>query len=139
MCLSRPDATPAEAYDCIGKVAQACMEEEEGGFSTYGMTACMMMENGLWDNILNAEWQVHMAAARAQDEAERPYHDGAFADAKERLLAAQRAWIAFRDADCSAASASWGSGSMRHIEFASCMLDHTARRVLTLRAQWEKF
>ncbi|WP_179378440.1 lysozyme inhibitor LprI family protein [Jannaschia marina] len=124
--------------DCIGDTAQVCMEAEEGGYTTLGMTGCTMMEQGLWDEVLNAEWPGHRAAAQAQDEAERPYFDGQFSKADERLLAAQRAWIAFRDADCSAAGASWGSGSMRHIEYAGCSLHHTAERVLDLRALWAR-
>ncbi|SDZ04563.1 Protein of unknown function [Jannaschia faecimaris] len=138
-CLGRPDAEPGELRDCIGKIATACMKADEGGQTTLGMSGCTMMENGLWDEVLNSDWPRHRAAAKALDEAERPYFDGVFSHADETLVAAQRAWVAFRDADCTAAAASWGSGSMRHIEYASCMLDHTATRVLDLRSRWEQF
>lgn len=138
-CLSSAEDSREQADLCVGKVSSACMEAEDGGYSTLGMTSCTMMENGLWDGVLNADWPRHRAAAHAQDEAERPYFDGAFTTAEQDLLVAQRAWIAFRDADCAAAGSSWGSGSMRHIEYAACMLGHTSARVLDLRGQWEKF
>ena len=131
-CLAQPDADHAA---CIGDVSATCMEAEEGGYSTYGMVSCVMMENGLWDEVLNADWPRHRALAKRQDAAEMPE----FRQADEKLLAAQRAWIAFRDADCAAAAARWGSGSMRQTAYAGCLLNHTAQRVLDLRAQWETF
>ena len=53
----------------------------------------------------------------------------------ETLIAAQRAWIAFRDADCLHAYAMAGTGSIRQIEGASCRLSATAMRVLDFR-EW---
>lgn len=51
--------------------------------------------------------------------------------AKAKLLKAQRAWIAFRDADCAAILAVSG-GAIAPIYFQSCYLDHTTRRAAAL-------
>lgn len=138
-CLAQPAASDAQMRSCIGEVASLCMVREDGGDTTFGMTSCTRMENTLWDDVLNADWPGHRAAARSVDAVERGSSTGDLGVAEERLLTAQRAWLAFRDADCAAAAARWGAGTMRHIEHAACFLDHTANRVIDLRAQWEMY
>jgi uncharacterized protein YecT (DUF1311 family) len=54
------------------------------------------------------------------------------ADARRRLVSAQRAWVAFRDAECAFASSSGGSASpMVH---SMCLDDLTRKRVADFKS-----
>jgi uncharacterized protein YecT (DUF1311 family) len=84
--------------------------------------------------MLNETWAdlVVLARRRAildEEAGETP------ADLEGLLVEAQRAWIAFRDADCAQEVAVWGDGSMRTIAGAWCGLERTAQRVFELRAK----
>lgn len=117
---------------CIGDMSAACMDGEEGGHSTLGMTFCTLGEAQVWDKYLNLEYQNTMVAFREMD-ADTAVHFPEFAKRAETLREAQRAWIAFRDAECGLAYAVWGSGSMRNIASASCRLEMIAARTIELR------
>ena len=127
----------AELTACKGLAARLCMEETEGGQTTLGMAGCNAMETRLWDDLLNADWQAHMDWAKQADLSEQEFFGDQFSDRADSLLAAQRAWIAFRDAECRLDYATWGSGSMRHIAGTSCLADMTADRVIRLRSLTE--
>ena len=118
--------------DCIGKMAEACMEAEDGGYSTLGMVMCTAAETQVWDRFLNAEYRSTMSALNAMDVDEGQYFPE-FAKREDSLRDAQRAWITFRDAECGLAYAMWGSGSMRNIAAATCQLEMTAKRTLELQ------
>jgi len=51
----------------------------------------------------------------------------------QRLVAAQRAWIAFRDAECALATGNADGGSVYPMLMAQCMADLTTRRTAALR------
>lgn len=104
--------------ECIGAASNACMENEEGGFTTVGMAACTARETAWWDSQLNA----HYTSLEATLDA----------DLFSALRDAQRAWIAYRDASCGFEYDLWSDGTIRSIVFAGCMLDLTARRAQTL-------
>jgi uncharacterized protein YecT (DUF1311 family) len=123
---------------CVGKVSGACMTGEEGGETTLGMSMCMAAETELWDGVLNAEYRETMDFAKAMDADEAQLFPE-FAGRAEALREAQRAWVAFRDAECRLAYAQWGSGSMRHIAGSECMMRMTAERALELRDMRETF
>ena len=114
------------------------MAGEDGGETTLGMSMCMADEVELWDGILNAEYRETMDFAKAMDAGEVEYFPE-YAKRAEALRDAQRAWIAFRDAECALAYAEWGSGSMRHIAGSECVMRMTAERALELRAMRERF
>ena len=110
--------------DCIGIASNLC-QGAPAGSTTLGISQCTMAETAEWDRILNREY----AATR-----------DAYADTPglaDSLLAAQRAWIALRDADCSVAYDRYGGGSMRSIAGVYCRLNHTARRALELKIMRE--
>lgn len=123
---------------CKGALAAACMEGEEGGQSTLGMSICNRAEAQVWDKYLNREYRAARVWARAMDDEERALFPE-FATRADALLAAQRAWIAFRDAECGLEYAVWGAGSMRHIAGTGCILEMTAERTLELSALREGF
>lgn len=118
--------------DCKGLLQEPCMGGEEGGETTLGMVTCTMAETRVWDGYLNAEYRESRAWAEAMDADQRTYAPE-FANLADALLDAQRAWIAFRDAQCGLEYAFWGSGSMRRIAGASCALEMTADRAIALR------
>lgn len=118
---------------CDGLLSEACMEGEPGGMSTMGMAGCIAAEVAWWDEKLNDEWPRVMAAARERDEADREYAPG-YAVRAEKLRAAQRAWIAFRDAECGFQYSIPGDGSLRSIYWPSCVSTMTMERLEDLRA-----
>lgn len=117
--------------DCVGLMSTECMDSQEGGHSTLGMTYCLNAEAEVWDGFLNAEYRAAQDWVKAAD-ADEAAHFPAFAVRAEKLLAAQRAWIAFRDAECALEYARWGSGSMRNIAHADCVMRMTAERTIQL-------
>jgi len=123
---------PAVAQACQGQASAACMEGEAAGYSTQGMTGCLLAEHAAWDDLLNRDYRRTMEALRQLDADEAEFFPE-YAGRADALRTAQRAWIAFRDADCALAHAMWGSGSMRQIAGASCVLDMTAQRTIELR------
>lgn len=122
---------------CMGQMAQLCMDSQDGGHTTLGMSSCLNAEAQVWDQFLNDEYTMTMASSKALDVDEAEYFPE-FAKRAEHLRAAQRAWIAFRDAECALAYAQWGSGSMRSIAYADCMMTMTGTRALELRAMREE-
>ena len=132
-CLQDAGGEAEAERGCIGVYADACISRP-GGETTVGMSGCLLAEADAWDGLLNETWGQILPAARAMSEAEA--RDGLPPVAREDMLrAAQRAWIAFRDADCAYDVAFWGQGSMRQIAGAQCMLERTGQRVIDLRAK----
>ena len=124
--------------DCIGQASNACQEAEEGGYSTLGMSMCNNDEYEAWDVLLNEQYKLTMAAFKGMDVDEGEYFSS-FAVRVESLRDAQRAWIAFRDAECTLEYAIWGSGSMRNIAGSACYVDMTAQRTIDLWAMREEY
>lgn len=110
---------------CIGRTAEACMAREDDGDTTVGVVRCTAAETEVWDGQLNVEYKVTRDVYAAMDGED----DGRRVDA---LLEAQRAWIAFRDAECAMEYASWGNGSIRSIAGADCLMSLTAERTVRL-------
>ncbi len=132
-CLGAAENRAGETA-CMGSYTQECSASVEGGETTAGMSACAAAEADGWDRMLNEIWAdlIVLARRRAilhEEAGETP------ADLEGLLVEAQRAWIAFRDADCAQEVAVWGDGSMRTIAGAWCGLERTAQRVFELRAK----
>lgn len=105
---------------CAGRLQALCVEEGPAGETTPGLAACSHALTRAWDGELNRLWP---SALAAQGEG------GA-----ERLRDAQRAWIAFRDAECLFEAARWEGGSMGAYAGGFCVAGMTAERVADLRA-----
>lgn len=58
------------------------------------------------------------------------------ADAKVALVAAQREWVKFRDADCQVQDRIFQHGSMRAALVASCLTERTEQRTKELTEIW---
>ena len=108
---SKEGVTYSPAYEL-------CWDKPENS-NTYGILRCGDAEIAVQDARLNKAYKADMA-----DLADRPV-------AKAALLKAQRAWIAFRDADCATVWALSG-GTIAPIYMQNCYLEHTARRAQAL-------
>lgn len=122
-------ATPALAVDDAKIEArytpafQACLDSPDGA-STMGMVQCVGVELKVQDAALNAAWRALIADMTP--------------DQKAGLQKAQRAWIAFRDADCqSRYSPDWGS--MSTITANMCVLQRTVERTIELETFMPEF
>jgi uncharacterized protein YecT (DUF1311 family) len=104
---------------CIGVIAQPC-QQLPGGETTVGIATCLTQERDAWDVLLNRYYK------QLRQTEQEP--------ARGTLRDAQRAWIAWRDADCRFAYEQFLGGSMRQITGAACQRDRTAERVLHLRS-----
>jgi len=122
-----------ETMDCVGDAASLCMDIEEGGHSTLGMMSCLLKERDVWDEQLNEAYGLARDTARFLDKEDLEFFPE-FAVRDTQVRDAQRAWIAYRDAKCDMEYGLWGSGSMRQIIGADCLMQMTARRTLELRA-----
>lgn len=128
-CFDAAD-TPEAARTCRGEASSTCMETEPDGYTTFGMTFCTLAEHAVWDDLLNREYRTTRARLRDMDAGE---FDPQFAVRADRLLEAQRAWIAFRDAECLLAYAEFGAGTMGRINGVSCELFMTSDRAIELK------
>ena len=107
--------------DCLGKAAEACSKAHQQPETTLAISQCLMAENAAWDTLLNREYNKTRALMSDQP------------GLADTLLAAQRAWIAFRDAECTLAYDRSGGGSIRVIDAAECQMRMTAQRTFELR------
>ncbi|WP_439122885.1 lysozyme inhibitor LprI family protein [Marivita sp.] len=113
---------------CLGQAAGQC-QDMPGGSTTIGIAECIQAETAMWDVILNEEYKWTQMANETADEEGRSQ----VMDRSDALRDAQRAWIAFRDADCTARYAMWQDGTIRSIVGANCHLTMTAGRAIDLR------
>ena len=92
---------------------QRCLDAP-AGMSTQGQKQCVWTETKAQDARLNREY------AKAMGRLTTPGQ-------KTKLRAAQRAWIAYRDADCAAREdEAWGT--LSQVNAAFCVLEATAAR-----------
>lgn len=128
-CLSQSSHTNQRG--CIGAYSDACMESPDGQ-TTLGMTDCLTTESDAWDAVLNERYQARMTEAKTLDKDRAEWGDSQPSEAAETLRTAQRAWIAFRDAECDRIFELNKDGTIRLPETASCTNRLTAERALAL-------
>jgi uncharacterized protein YecT (DUF1311 family) len=122
---------------CAGRAAEACMEANPGGGSTYGMGFCLDQEWRWWDSELNTIYAQLMPLERAGDAANAA--GGGLAPARaEALRRMQRAWIDWRDASCAYVGTQWDGGTGAGPAATACLVDMTARQALALHARSEE-
>jgi uncharacterized protein YecT (DUF1311 family) len=62
----------------------------------------------------------------------RAFNDPEDAGTKKSLIAAQRAWVKFREADCNAVYEQWKTGTIRTVMFIECMQKRAETRIKEL-------
>ncbi|MCX7864550.1 MAG: lysozyme inhibitor LprI family protein [Novosphingobium sp.] len=98
------------------------------------MNRCAAMAFDEADAALNAQWQLTAREMKRRDaewasDAPPDKHPGWF----ETLLAAQRAWLGYRDAHCSTHGYIFRGGSMEPFMIATCKQALTEERTRQLR------
>ncbi len=105
------------------------------------MNMCQAEVAARADDEMNRVWkQVYPAMQREDRSYDRPKLEGArepgYAAA---LLASQRAWLTFREAQCRIESYEWRGGSMQALRESQCRTDVTLARIRQLRATLSYF
>jgi uncharacterized protein YecT (DUF1311 family) len=111
-------AAPAKdaAEQRYTKAYDRCLDAPEGG-STMGINQCVDAELKVQDAALNVAYRKAMKDLNARQ--------------KAKLQAAQRAWIAFRDAECASyEDQDWGTLSSNNASM--CVLRMTVMRTIDL-------
>lgn len=103
--------------ECIGVGTNAC-QEEPGGASTQGMSACNAAEQAFWDDLLNYAYG--------------SLRDSLAPEVFDALQAAQQAWIPWRDARCNFVYETSKEGSISQVFFSYCLAETTAQRAIDL-------
>lgn len=99
-----------------------CYADDCGDASTQAaMNDCAAAAFRKTDAALNAAYRQIMARLKDDE------------DAKRQLTAAQRAWITFRDAECSFAASKTAGGSINGMVVTSCRDELTAQRIVRLQ------
>lgn len=114
---------------CVGIAANRC-QEAPGGSSTSGIAECLSAEADAWDRLLNGNYRDAIEEATVVDEDLAA--SGSTVEAVADLRTAQRAWIAFRDAECDRLFSLNAGGTIRTIVYAQCRLSLTAERAIAL-------
>lgn len=101
------------------------------------MTQCAANDFARADDELNAVWRAVMAALRNRDVETAQYDTVSRGSYTEAARNAQRAWVAFRDAECGAESDNEArGGSMEPMVFHACRARLTEERTAQLRAAY---
>ena len=90
--------------------------------STLEVNRCAQQEFEAQDRVLNETYQKLLGQLNTE------YQQGT----RERLMKAQRLWIQFRDADCSAQESVYDGGTVHTAVLLQCLRDHTAQRISDL-------
>ncbi len=99
------------------------------------MTACAGMDYEAADAELNALWPDLIAKAQSRDADMGDFFtDRGLSTTEETLRRAQRAWIAYRDAECEYRSYDALGGTMQPMIGSQCRADLTRARIKTLRS-----
>lgn len=123
LLLSRPAAADDDKIDC------------DNALTTYEMNICAGRAYEAADAKLNAVYKQALAAIPEMAIGEKPF------DAKSweaALRASQRAWIAFRDAECEGHVAMfWTGGSGATVDIIGCKTEKTEARTKELSERYE--
>jgi len=97
------------------------------------MTACIWSAYEAADAELNDVWREVLDTIEPSD-----YLPEDAAEAwREHLVAAQRAWVTFKEEDCNGATAyEWYGGTGANAAVGSCLYEKTAARTVELRARY---
>ena len=110
-------AAAQDHVDCNNAVAQQ------------DMNFCAEKDFEAADAELNDVWKEARKAAKAMDAEQRDELKGA----DKALLAAQRSWIGYRDAECELAGFEARGGSMEPMLVSGCMAEMTRARTKQLK------
>lgn len=103
--------------------------------TTVEMNYCSEQEFDAADKELNAQYDKALRYI-AESNLEKPYDPKSWTDT---MRAAQRAWIAYRDADCKDLMAmEWSGGTGTSSAIMGCMTEKTIARTKELKERYEE-
>ena len=121
MALSLSTNAQAEEIDCANAA------------NTVEMNFCADKDYQAADKELNRAFGTALAYVKTRDD-EKPYDAKSFEDA---LRNAQRAWVAYRDADCKDLIAQeWSGGTGTTAASLGCMTEKTIQRTKELKERY---
>lgn len=97
------------------------------------MTMCAAAQSNQADAEMNRVWK-QVTAQMQRSDRDEPSTDRSDVGFAPALLASQRAWLAFRDAECRIESYEWRGGSMQPFTYNQCLTELTQQRTRQLRA-----
>ncbi len=107
----------------------------ENALSTYEMNICAGRAFEAADAKLNAVYKKALAAIPEMATGEKPFDARSWEAA---LRASQRAWVAFRDAECEEHVAMfWSGGSGATVDIIGCKTEKTEARTKELSERYE--
>jgi len=109
------------ALDCSDALTQA------------DMTACATRDWQTADAALNTQWEQTAAHMRQRDIMYDHSHDDR-PGFREQLLAAQRAWLGYRDAHCATEGSLARGGTLEPMLVAQCTAERTRQRTRQLQS-----
>lgn len=95
--------------------------------NTFENNACAQQKVNAQDLTLNRAYQSLLQQLASYDEPGESE-----AGSRKRLIAAQRKWIDFRDADCKAKERIYKGGSIHTVIYLDCIREHTEQRIKDL-------
>jgi uncharacterized protein YecT (DUF1311 family) len=112
--------TMARAQDAQEKPGDKPPPEESCDGGTADLVRCLQEKTTPWDKRLNEAYQESLKDAVSNEQ-------------REQLRRAQRAWVAYRDANC--LFYRLGEGSIAQVDAATCILSMTESRARELEGE----
>jgi uncharacterized protein YecT (DUF1311 family) len=113
----------------IDSTLQACLNSPDGQ-STVGMKECTGAAFDSADKLLNQEYSAYVATLKKKSG--DPLTDKDDAETLRRLVASEKAWVAFRDTNSSLAGTTMLGGTGEGLVIADTAYEMTKARVLEL-------
>jgi len=117
----------------VDRALKTCIAKDN---SNVGMKMCTGDALEAADHVLQRSYDgiVKSLKAPADDEYSKQYN----VETLRRLVAAERAWITFRDAECDLQGTTMLGGSGESLEIVGCLYDQTVKRVTDLEKLFER-
>ncbi len=125
-CTSAWPQSPQD-FSVIDAQLSACSERHP---DNYGVSNCTVAANAAADRRLNEVYNGALNVLKNPGPTHAPYDP----EVPKRLVAAERAWIAFRDAECNFQSTVARGGTGEGYAYVACLYEQTKARVKVLTA-----
>ena len=123
-----PPVLLPEEQERTGRAERPPEDPCETQRNTIEMTVCAKKQFDQGEKELNQSYQSLLKKLSRPDEADIRY-----SAVKKQLVAAQRAWVTFRENDCQALKTFNEGGTISSIVYLGCMVSHADERTKNLR------
>ena len=122
-------ASIKDDFTKVDRQLDACLAQPDNG-STYGMNSCLDQAYQSGDKILNQWYRAEVKSLKTK--VGDNYTDESNHEILQRLVASQRAWVKFRDANSSLAGVDNLGGTAESQSVIYSLYDMTKKRALEL-------